>query len=84
MFGLGTQELLVILVIAFFIFGGKKLPELMRGLGKGIREFKDATNFDDIKNDINNIKSEITDTKRDITRPKTKSSNKNKTTDKSA
>ncbi len=40
MFGLGTQELLVILVIAFFIFGGKKLPEIGAGLGKGLRAFK--------------------------------------------
>ncbi len=40
MFGLGTQELLVILLIAFFIFGGKKLPEIGAGLGKGLRSFK--------------------------------------------
>ncbi len=40
MFGLGTQELLIILVIAFFIFGGKKLPEIGAGLGKGLRSFK--------------------------------------------
>lgn len=40
MFGLGTQELLIILLIAFFIFGGKKLPEIGAGLGKGLRAFK--------------------------------------------
>jgi sec-independent protein translocase protein TatA len=40
MFGLGTQELLIILVIAFFVFGGKKLPEIGAGLGKGLRAFK--------------------------------------------
>ncbi|MEF3169428.1 MAG: twin-arginine translocase TatA/TatE family subunit [Deltaproteobacteria bacterium] len=40
MFGLGTQELLIILVIALFIFGGKKLPEIGAGLGKGLRSFK--------------------------------------------
>ncbi len=40
MFGLGTQELLVILVIALFLFGGKKLPEIGAGLGKGLRAFK--------------------------------------------
>ncbi len=40
MFGLGTQELLIILLIALFVFGGKKLPEIGAGLGKGLRAFK--------------------------------------------
>ena len=40
MFGLGFPELIVILVIALVVFGGKKLPELGSGLGKAIREFK--------------------------------------------
>ena len=40
MFGLGTQELMIIMAIAFLIFGGKKLPEIGSGLGKGIRSFK--------------------------------------------
>ncbi len=43
MFGLGVQELLLILVIAAFFFGGEKLPELAKGLGKGLREFKRAS-----------------------------------------
>ena len=43
MFGLGVQELMLILIIAMFFFGGKKLPEIARGLGKGIREFKHAS-----------------------------------------
>ncbi len=42
MFGLGNQELIIILVIVFFIFGAKKLPEIGKGLGKSIREFKDS------------------------------------------
>ena len=41
--GIGIKELLVILLIILLLFGGKKLPELMKGLGKGIREFKDAS-----------------------------------------
>ncbi len=44
MFGLGTPELIVILGIAFLVFGGKKLPELGAGLGKGIRAFKTGLN----------------------------------------
>lgn len=40
MFGLGTPELIVIMGIAFLVFGGKKLPELGAGLGKGIKAFK--------------------------------------------
>jgi sec-independent protein translocase protein TatA len=40
---LGTAEILVILCIVLLLFGGKKLPELARSLGKGIREFKQAT-----------------------------------------
>jgi len=40
MFGLGTQELLVILLIIFLLFGAKKLPEIMKSFGQGIREFK--------------------------------------------
>ena len=42
--GLGGQELLVILLIFLLLFGGSKIPELMRGLGKGVRSFKDGMN----------------------------------------
>jgi len=43
MFGLGGQEIALIAVVLLLMFGGRKIPELMRGLGKGIREFKDAS-----------------------------------------
>lgn len=39
---LGGQEILIIAILILLMFGGKKIPELMRGLGKGIKEFKDA------------------------------------------
>lgn len=41
---IGTTEIIVIGAIALLIFGGKKLPELMRGLGKGVKEFKEGMN----------------------------------------
>lgn len=47
---LGGQEVILIVILALLLFGGKKIPELMRGLGKGIREFKDASNG--VKRDI--------------------------------
>ncbi len=42
--GIGTSEILLIVFVMLLLFGGKKLPELMRGMGRGIREFKDAVN----------------------------------------
>lgn len=57
---LGTNEIIIILVIVLLLFGGRKIPELMRGLGKGVREFNDAK--DNVKREIeesaNNMTSE--------------------------
>lgn len=47
MFGLGTQELLIFLVIAMFLFGSAKLPSLMRNLGRSATEFKKGMREDD-------------------------------------
>jgi sec-independent protein translocase protein TatA len=40
----GAQEIILILAVVLLMFGGKKIPELMKGLGKGVKEFKDAQN----------------------------------------
>ena len=42
--GIGAGEILLIVLAILLLFGGKKLPELMRGMGKGVKEFKDAMN----------------------------------------
>lgn len=49
---IGTPELLLIALVVLLLFGGKKIPELMRGLGKGVKSFKDGMNEDD-KSDKN-------------------------------
>jgi sec-independent protein translocase protein TatA len=53
---MGTNEIIIILVIVLLMFGGKKIPELMRGLGRGVREFNDAKS---------NVKKEIEDSVND-------------------
>lgn len=45
--GLGAQEVIIILVIILLLFGGKKIPELAKGIGKGIKEFRNASKDDD-------------------------------------
>jgi sec-independent protein translocase protein TatA len=61
---LGTQEIIIILVIVLLLFGGRKIPELMRGLGRGVREFNDAKN---------NVRKEIEDNVNSINETKTPS-----------
>lgn len=58
---LGTGEIILIALIVLLLFGGKKIPELMRGVGKGVKSFKDGLN--DVENEI---KKDITaDEKKD-------------------
>ena len=53
LFGLGFQEILVIALIILLLFGGKKIPELMRGLGKGVKSFKEGMN------EVTDLKKEV-------------------------
>ena len=63
MFGLGMQEILIIALIVLLFYGGKKIPELMRGLGKGVKSFKDGMNeVTDLKEDK---KEDIKEEKKD-------------------
>lgn len=55
---LGTGEVIVIAIVVLLLFGGKKIPELMKGLGKGVKSFKDGVNGleEDIKGTIEDQK----------------------------
>lgn len=67
---MGTPELMLILFAVLLLFGGKKLPELARGLGKGMREFKDAS--DGVKREIHrNINAVNDDLSVDLNHKKT-------------
>ncbi|NLL28314.1 MAG: twin-arginine translocase TatA/TatE family subunit [Bacteroidales bacterium] len=50
---IGTTEIIVIVLVILLLFGGKKIPELMRGLGRGVREFKKASKgeYDEVEKD---------------------------------
>ena len=58
---LGWNEILLILLVVLLLFGGRKIPELMRGMGKGIREFNDAkTNVKrEIEESTNDVKNSV-------------------------
>jgi sec-independent protein translocase protein TatA len=50
---IGAPQIVLIVVVVLLLFGGKKIPELMRGLGSGIKEFKDASKGEDEKSENN-------------------------------
>lgn len=60
--GLGGWEIFLIVLVILIFFGANKIPELARGLGKGIREFKDATKEikDEIEDGVKNVKEDKT------------------------
>ncbi|QYR11694.1 twin-arginine translocase TatA/TatE family subunit [Prevotella sp. Rep29] len=57
MFGLGAQEILLIALIVLLLFGGKKIPELMKGLGRGVKSFKEG---------VNEVDEAVNDTAKDV------------------
>ncbi len=57
-FGLGGQEILLIALVVLLLFGGAKIPELMKGLGKGVKSFKDGMKEVDIDTDKEEKKEE--------------------------
>ncbi len=56
-FNLGTGEVIIIALVVLLLFGGRKIPELMKGLGKGVRGFKEGLN--DVKDEINRPLNEL-------------------------
>lgn len=54
---IGPQQIILIAVLLILLFGAKKIPELMKGVGKGIKEFKDATNAEENEESENKKKS---------------------------
>ena len=58
LFGIGMQEVIVIALIVLLLFGGKKIPELMNGLGKGVKSFKDGMNEIEKDNGNEHVNSE--------------------------
>lgn len=61
--GVGMQELLFIALIVLLLFGGKKIPELMKGLGKGVKSFKDGMNGVEEESDTRSAKEDKEQTK---------------------
>jgi sec-independent protein translocase protein TatA len=57
LFGLGTGEIILIVLVILLLFGGKKIPELMRGLGKGVKSFKQG--MKEVEGEMNEIKKDI-------------------------
>lgn len=59
LFSLGGPEVIVIVLVILLLFGGKKIPELMKGLGKGVRSFKDGMN--EVEKDLTDIDTDNKD-----------------------
>ena len=63
---LGGYEIILIVVVILLLFGAKKIPELAKGLGKGIRDFKSAAEDSELAKDLKDVASEINEVKKDV------------------
>ncbi len=63
---IGTPEIALIFVAILLLFGGKKIPELAKGLGKGMKEFKKAVDEEGLASDLKDVASDINDFKQDV------------------
>ena len=61
---LGPWEIALVILVIIILFGGKKLPELARGLGLGLREFKKAKQ--EIKDEVKNVTDEVNDAEKEV------------------
>lgn len=56
---IGAGEVIIVALVILLIFGGKKIPELMKGLGKGVKSFKEG--MSEVEKDINDVKKDVND-----------------------
>lgn len=63
LFGLGTQEVLIIALIVLLLFGGRKIPELMKGLGRGVKSFKEGVN--EVNETANDVTKDVQESVKD-------------------
>lgn len=63
LFGLGTQEVLIIALIVLLLFGGRKIPELMKGLGRGVKSFKEGVN--EVNGTANDVTKDVQESVKD-------------------
>lgn len=63
---IGGPEIVIILVVVLLLFGGRKIPELAKGIGKGIREFRKAADESGLAEDLKDVKSEFDEVKKDV------------------
>jgi len=77
---IGGPEIVVVVIVVLLLFGGKKIPELARGIGKGIRDFRNAVDENDITKDMKDVGEELKNMKNDVEKLNPKNTIKPKNT----